>query len=183
MFYHRISCALCFLSVTFRCSLYLLQLCRHIHTSRSSLFFQSSRYCKDLECYVETLGQLVACLTYLKHLMAYCNDGELFMNEDNVVGDSLLLQLEMINIDCFYGRCLGFQVVFLFLNIYNMNSLKSNNISGIGLAKIKTTDQILIFKFEPRHEKPVYAVCEQQRHRSACASVQSDQHLCCSLTR
>ena len=31
--------------------------------------------------------------------------------------------------------------------------------------------------------KPVYAIYEQQRHRSACASVQSDQHLCCSLPR
>ena len=30
---------------------------------------------------------------------------------------------------------------------------------------------------------PVYAICEQQRHRSACPSVQSDQHLCCSLLR
>ena len=29
--------------------------------------------------------------------------------------------------------------------------------------------------------KPVYAICEQQRRRSACASVQSDQRLCCSL--
>ena len=29
--------------------------------------------------------------------------------------------------------------------------------------------------------KPVFALCEQQRRRSACASVQSDQHLCCSL--
>ena len=28
---------------------------------------------------------------------------------------------------------------------------------------------------------PVYAICEQQRCRSACASAQSDQHLCCSL--
>ena len=26
--------------------------------------------------------------------------------------------------------------------------------------------------------KPVYAICERQRHRSACTSVQSDQHLC-----
>ena len=29
--------------------------------------------------------------------------------------------------------------------------------------------------------KPVYAICEQQGRRSACASAQSDQHLCCSL--
>ena len=27
--------------------------------------------------------------------------------------------------------------------------------------------------------KPVYAICEQQRRRSACASAQSDQRLCC----
>ena len=31
--------------------------------------------------------------------------------------------------------------------------------------------------------KPVIALWEQQRRRSACASVQSDQHLCCSLPR
>ena len=29
--------------------------------------------------------------------------------------------------------------------------------------------------FEPCHEKTVYAICKQQRHRSACASMQSDQ--------
>ena len=29
--------------------------------------------------------------------------------------------------------------------------------------------------------KPVFAICKQQRRRSACAPVQSDQHLCCSL--
>ena len=29
--------------------------------------------------------------------------------------------------------------------------------------------------------KPVYAICEKQRSRSACASAQSDQRLCCSL--
>ena len=28
---------------------------------------------------------------------------------------------------------------------------------------------------------PAFAICEQQRRRSACTSVQSDQHLCCSL--
>ena len=31
--------------------------------------------------------------------------------------------------------------------------------------------------------KPVYAICEQQRRRSACASAQSDQRLWCSLPR
>ena len=31
--------------------------------------------------------------------------------------------------------------------------------------------------------KPVLVVCGQQRRRSACTSMQSDQHLCCSLFR
>ena len=29
--------------------------------------------------------------------------------------------------------------------------------------------------------KPVYAIYEQQRRRSSCATAQSDQRLCCSL--
>ena len=32
-------------------------------------------------------------------------------------------------------------------------------------------------------ENVFYVICEQQRRRSACASAQSDQHLCCSLPR
>ena len=36
---------------------------------------------------------------------------------------------------------------------------------------------------EPHHEKTCFAICEEQRHRSACAFVQSDQCLYCSLLR
>ena len=32
-------------------------------------------------------------------------------------------------------------------------------------------------------ENVSYVICKQQRHRSACASMQSDQHLCCWLLR
>ena len=39
----------------------------------------------------------------------------------------------------------------------------------------------LVSFHSPIMRKPVYAICEQQRRRSACASAQSDQHLCCSL--
>ena len=41
---------------------------------------------------------------------------------------------------------------------------------------IKIPHRLLVF--EPGHEKMSYVICEQQRHRSACASAQSDQHLC-----
>ena len=33
-------------------------------------------------------------------------------------------------------------------------------------------------QFEPRHEKTCFAICEQQRRRSDCASALSDQRLC-----
>ena len=32
------------------------------------------------------------------------------------------------------------------------------------------------YPYEPRHEKTCFAICEQQRRRSACASSQSNQH-------
>ena len=35
--------------------------------------------------------------------------------------------------------------------------------------------------YAPRHEKTCFAICEQQSHRLACASAQSDQRLCYSL--
>ena len=40
-----------------------------------------------------------------------------------------------------------------------------------------------MFKISNVMRKPGNAICEQQRRRSACASAQSDQHLCCSLPR
>ena len=39
------------------------------------------------------------------------------------------------------------------------------------------------YKWARPWENVSYAICEQQRRRSACASAQSDQHLCCSLPR
>ncbi|XP_053409256.1 hormone-sensitive lipase-like [Mercenaria mercenaria] len=98
-----------FISIVNRCCGHLLQLCRHINVNKSSLLFRSSHYLKELESYVEVLGQLMACLGYLQKLMTYSKDGDLFLENDESVGDDLLMEVEMLNTDCFYGRCLGFQ--------------------------------------------------------------------------
>ena len=49
----------------------------------------------------------------------------------------------------------------------------------------KTTKQTRALKIQIQlslvMRKPVYAICEKQRRRSASASAQSDQRLCCSL--
>ena len=51
-------------------------------------------------------------------------------------------------------------------------------ISQIGITGIARTTSC-----GPGHAKTSYAICEQQRRRSDCSCVQSDQHLCCSLLR
>ena len=60
------------------------------------------------------------------------------------------------------------------------------------IGSFMTTDQkqqtfcikyILLTTWARSCENVSYAICKQQRHRSACASAQSDQHLCCSLLR
>ena len=53
----------------------------------------------------------------------------------------------------------------------------------ISVKRTKTGDYKGLFHFSHVMRKPVYAICEQQRRRSACASAQSDQHICCSLPR
>ena len=50
------------------------------------------------------------------------------------------------------------------------------------LAKLQSYIINLLVHIWARSCKNVsYVICEQQRCRSACASAQSDQHLCCSL--
>ena len=46
-----------------------------------------------------------------------------------------------------------------------------------------STCVITQYKWARPWENVSYVICEQQRRRSACASAQSDQRLCCSLPR
>ena len=74
-----------------------------------------------------------------------------------------------------------------------MKALKliSNGVhSGMGTVKILAHRQFSMLEqseveiiWARSCEHMSYAICEQQRRRSACASAQSDQHLCCSLPR
>ena len=101
------------LRVIHKCCLHLVQLLRHITINRDSILFRKSHYCKEVEAYVATLGQLRACLYYAQKLMSYCMGGNLFADEDSInnnIAEQLLSDVETLNEDCFYGRCLGFQV-------------------------------------------------------------------------
>ena len=58
-------------------------------------------------------------------------------------------------------------------SISNKVAIKSGHLSMESFLKQYHLSHVM--------RKPVIAICEQQRRRSACASAQSDQHLCCSL--
>lgn len=102
--------------VVHKCCLHILQLSRYISVNRDSFIFRGSHYSKELEAYVSVLGQLRACLYYLQKLIKYCGQGVLFPDEtvldpdDYAQAESLMMEVEALSQDPFYGRCLGFQV-------------------------------------------------------------------------
>ncbi|XP_060086239.1 hormone-sensitive lipase-like [Ylistrum balloti] len=100
------------IKIIHKCCLHILQLVRHIHVNRESMFFRSSHYSSELEAYVETLGQLRACLEHAYKLMDFCKDGSLFADEemiDDAIAEELTQQVEKLSQECFYGRTMGFQ--------------------------------------------------------------------------
>ncbi|KAH9495219.1 DDB1- and CUL4-associated factor 8 [Bulinus truncatus] len=100
------------LKVVHKCCMHLLQLCKYISAVRDSILFRKKFYAKELESYVSALGQLRGVLYYSIKLINYCNDGELFADEEslnNEVADQLVLEVETLCQEPFYGRCLGFQ--------------------------------------------------------------------------
>ncbi|GFR88337.1 hormone-sensitive lipase [Elysia marginata] len=100
------------LRVVQKCCLHLLQLSRYISSVRDSMLFRKKVYAKELESYVSALGQLRAVLYYALKLTQYCQLGHLFADEDQLnsdIAEALMLEVESLSQEFFYGRCLGFQ--------------------------------------------------------------------------
>ncbi|XP_005093044.1 hormone-sensitive lipase [Aplysia californica] len=100
------------LRIVQKCCLHLLQLSRYISSVRDSILFRKKFYAKELECYVSALGQLRAVLYYALKLVNYCQDGDLFADESKLnseIAESLMMEVEGLSQECFFGRCLGFQ--------------------------------------------------------------------------
>ena len=99
-----------------KCCVHILQLTRHISINRSSFLFRAGHYSRELDAYVSTIGQLRALLYYLCRLIDYCKDGELFPDENQLspedyeTAEQLMMEVETLSQETFYGRCLGFQV-------------------------------------------------------------------------
>jgi len=99
-----------------KCCVRLVALSRHIRVNRESYLFRATHYSQELDAFVTTLGQLRACLYYLRKLASYCRAGELFADEESLsaeeygVAERLMMEVESLCQESFYGRCLGFQV-------------------------------------------------------------------------
>jgi len=124
-----------------KCCLHLLTLVRYIGVNRESYLFRAEHYSRELEAYVTVLGQLRACLYYLHKLVLYCMDGSLFPNEhalspeDYHTAEYLMKEVESLCQEAFYGRCLGFQVV------YSIHSTLSACSTGIHLISVISITQ------------------------------------------
>lgn len=65
---------------------------------------------RDIEACGHIMASLGTCMQHLKTLIGWCEPGELFPREPHSP-EELFKQAENINMYCFYGRLLGFQVL------------------------------------------------------------------------
>lgn len=114
-------------TIIHKCCVHVLQLTRHITINRSSFLFRSGHYSRELCAYVNTIGQLRALLYYLCRLITYCRDGDLFPDENELspdeynIAERLMMEVETLSQETFYGRCLGFQVCVTFVLMFCCN--------------------------------------------------------------
>lgn len=86
-----------------------------IFVSKIILTIISTNIYREIEACSQLLASLCTCLEHLQTLYSwseYINDGKpsLFIG-DNHNPHEILNKVETINQYCFYGRCLGFQVM------------------------------------------------------------------------
>ncbi|XP_072166376.1 hormone-sensitive lipase-like [Diadema setosum] len=87
----------------------LIKVVGNISQTRESLLFRTSHHLKELESYGKVLGQLRVILAYAQKLVAYSERGNLFPKNDEHFPDNVMLEIQALDRECFYGRCLGFQ--------------------------------------------------------------------------
>jgi len=101
------------INVTQRCLTHIQTLSRHISVNRTSYLFRTAHYLKELDSYVQALGQLRDVLHYARKLIGLCAPGELVPRESELNSEfvnEIQMEMDMIDQEYFYGRTLGFQV-------------------------------------------------------------------------
>ncbi|XP_038065915.1 hormone-sensitive lipase-like [Patiria miniata] len=91
----------------------LIQISRYVAVNRDSLLFRAGHYLRELEAYGKVLSQLRVLLGYGEKLLAYSDvdQCQLFPEKDQLeqMPMDIMLEVQALDRECFYGRCLGFQ--------------------------------------------------------------------------
>lgn len=91
------------------CVVKLTAVCQYVQEHRNGYLFRAGHYIREIEAYASALGQLRVILGYAQKLLAYSPDGSLFPTDDQFPHE-VILEMQALDRECFYGRCLGFQV-------------------------------------------------------------------------
>ncbi|KAJ8035503.1 Hormone-sensitive lipase [Holothuria leucospilota] len=86
----------------------LTSLCHYVQDHRNSYLFRAGHYIREIEAYANALGQLRVILGYAQKLLAYSEEGSLFPTDEQFPHD-VMLEMQALDRECFFGRCLGFQ--------------------------------------------------------------------------
>lgn len=89
---------------------HLITLMRFITSSRKSLLFRGDYYSRELESYVQMLGQLRACLYYAEKYISCSSGCDLISENINDEQFEIMEDLDNLSLEPFYGTCLGFHL-------------------------------------------------------------------------
>ena len=95
----------------------------------------------------------------------------------------------LLHYACFVARCADRLRTIVYLAVHGTKSRPRYQVSSdcprhlAAVLRLSEKEQKKTCNHKMSHvlRKPGYAICEQERRRSACASAQADQRLCCSL--
>lgn len=98
------------------CVLNCIRLLKDIKELRDTMLFRANHFSKELEAYTAVLDALKRDLECVKDYTNLWTPGDLFPPEEARPKLNALMDLiESFDHSCFYGRCIGFQVNFLFV--------------------------------------------------------------------
>lgn len=88
----------------------LTELTYYCQNHRSRFYFRSHHYCLEIEAHTDLFVNTKELLNYAITCMNESKEGELFPDS---VDSRVMIEAEMMDRECFYGRTLGFQVICL----------------------------------------------------------------------
>lgn len=90
-----------------QCIRALTDLTYYCQKHRDRFYFRSHHYCLEIEAHTDLFLRMKDLLKYAVTCMEESKDGQLFPES---IDSRIMIEAEMMDRECFYGRALGFQV-------------------------------------------------------------------------